>query len=182
MSRDWPIKEWQAPPQSSPPEDGGPIAAPAPDRPSEGWWLDPEDSRRIRYHDGQGWTDRLGRSTAPRSGLPAHQAWFPLGSGPEGIPTGSPPAPAEGRYLARTTVWALGGILIVGLLVGAFGIGALQEGILGGAAAAAVLALGAVLSFGPMAITIVSAWRAGFRYPGFFVLHMAGALPENTYD
>ncbi|MDP9006205.1 MAG: hypothetical protein M3N15_04710, partial [Actinomycetota bacterium] len=113
------------------------------------------------------WTDRLGRSSAPRPGLPAHQAWFPLGAGPEGIPTGSPLAPGEGRFLARTTVWALGGAIIVGLLVGAFGIGALQEGILGDGAAAAVIALGAVLFFGPMAIGIVSAWRAGFRYPGF---------------
>ncbi len=90
-----------------------------------------------------------------------------LGAGPEGIPTGSPLAPGEGRFVARTTVWALGGAIIVGLLVGAFGIGALQEGILGDGAAAAVIALGAVLFFGPMAIGIVSAWRAGFRYPGF---------------
>ena len=127
----------------------------------------PRGSRRIRYHDGQAWTDRLGRSTAPRPGLPAHQAWFPLGAGTEGIPTGSPLAPGEGRFLARTTVWALGGAIIVGLLVGAFGIGALQEGMLGGTAAAGVITLGAVLFFGPMAIGIVSAWRAGFRYPGF---------------
>ncbi len=64
-------------------------------------------------------------------------------------------------------MWALGGAIIVGLLVGAFGIGALQEGILGGAAAAAVIAVGAVLFFGPIGICLVSAWRAGFRYPGF---------------
>ncbi len=161
------MKEWPAPPPPAPPEEPQPIAPPAPDPPTEGWWLDPDDPRRIRYHDGQAWTDRVGRSTAPRPGLPAHQAWFPLGAGPEGIPTGSPLAPGEGRFLARTTVWALGGAIIVGLLVGAFGIGALQEGMLGGAAAAAVIALGAVLFFGPMAIGIVSAWRAGFRYPGF---------------
>ncbi|MDP9006206.1 MAG: DUF2510 domain-containing protein [Actinomycetota bacterium] len=167
MSKDWPMKEWPAPPPPAPPEEPQPIAPPAPDPPTEGWWLDPDDPRRIRYHDGQAWTDRVGRSTAPRPGLPAHQAWFPLGAGPEGIPTGSPLAPGEGRFLARTTVWALGGAIIVGLLVGAFGIGALQEGMLGGAAAAAVIALGAVLFFGPMAIGIVSAWRAGFRYPGF---------------
>ncbi len=167
MTKDWPMKEWPSPTPPLPPEEPQPIAPPAPDSPTEGWWLDPEDSRRIRYHDGQAWTDRLGRSTAPRPGLPAHQAWFPLGAGPEGIPTGSPLAPGEGRFLARTTVWALGGAIIVGLLVGAFGIGALQEGMLAGPAAVAVIALGAVLFFGPMAIGIVSAWRAGFRYPGF---------------
>ncbi len=167
MTKDWPIDEWSPPSTRSAPEDASPIAGPAPDPPTEGWWLDPEDSRRIRYHDGQAWTDRLGRSTAPRPGLPAHQAWFALGAGPEGIPTGAPLAPGQGRFLARTTVWALGGVIIVGLLVGAFGIGALQEGILGDGAAAAVIAVGAVLFFGPMAIAIVSAWRAGFRYPGF---------------
>ncbi len=167
MTDNWPMKEWPSPTPPLPPEEPQPIAPPAPDPPSEGWWLDPEDSPRIRYHDGQAWTDRLGRSTAPRPGLPAHQAWFPLGAGTEGIPTGSPLAPGEGRFLARTTVWALRGAIIVGLLVGAFGIGALQEGILDGVAAAAVIALGAVLFFGPMAIAIVSAWRAGFRYPGF---------------
>ncbi len=69
--------------------------------------------------------------------------------------------------MARTTVWALGAVLIVGLLVGAFGIGALQEGMIGGPAAVAVIAPGAVLFFGPIGISLVSAWRAGFRYPGF---------------
>ncbi len=144
----------------------------------------PRRSPPDRYHDGHAWTDRLGRSTAPRPGLPAHQAWFPLGAGTEGIPTGSPLAPGEGSFLARTTVWALGGAIIVGLLVGAFGIGALQAGMLGGAAAAAVIALGAVLFFGPMAIGIVSAWRAGFRYPGFsrhssLFERQMGALPRH---
>ncbi len=167
MSKDWPIKEWSPPLTPSGREDPGPIAGPAPDPPTEGWWLDPEDSRRIRYHDGHAWTDRLGRSTAPRPGLPAHQAWFPLGAGTEGIPTGSPLAPGDGRFLARTTVWALGGAIIVGLLVGAFGIGALQEGMLAGPAAVALIALGSVLFFGPIGICLVSAWRAGFRYPGF---------------
>ncbi len=167
MNNDWPMKEWSAPPPPAPPEEPQPIAPPAPDPPTEGWWLDPEDSRRIRYHDGRAWTDRLGRSTAPRPGLPAHQAWFPLGAGTEGIPTGSPLAPGEGRFLARTTVWALGGAIIVGLLVGAFGIGAVQEGMLAGPVAVALIALGSVLFFGPIGICLVSAWRAGFRYPGF---------------
>ncbi|MDP9020899.1 MAG: DUF2510 domain-containing protein, partial [Actinomycetota bacterium] len=140
---------------------------PAPDPPTEGWWLDPDNAGLIRYHDGQRWTDHVGRSAAPRPGLPPQQAIFPLGAGPEGIPTGSPLAPGSGRYLSKYAVWGLGCLIIVGILVGAYGIGAYQAGALSSAAAAPMIVVGGLLFFGPMVVAFVSAWRAGIRPPGF---------------
>ncbi|MDP9420579.1 MAG: hypothetical protein M3P53_10610 [Actinomycetota bacterium] len=123
----------------------------------------------------------MGRSSSPRPGLPAHQAFFPLGAGPEGIPTGSPLAPGSGRYLSKHAVWGLGCLIIVGLLVGAYGIGAYQAGALS-LAAAPMIVVGGLLFFGPMVVAFVSAWRAGIRPPGFsrnasfFEIQIAGSL------
>ncbi len=142
------------------------VVPPAPEPPTEGWWLDPDNPRLIRYHDGQRWTDQVGRSSAPRPGLPAQQAFFPLGAGSEGIPTGSPLAPGSGRYLSKYAVWGLGCLIIVGLLVGAYGIGAYQAGALSLAAAAPMMVVGGLLFFGPMVVALVSAWRAGIPPPG----------------
>lgn len=128
--------------------DEGPqyVAPPAPDPPTEGWWLDPKDPTLIRYHDGTQWTRKLGRSTAPRAGAPAHQGAFLLGAGRRGFPTGEPLAPATGRYLS--------GPAIAGL-VAAFTAGV----------ALWVLfpPVGAPLTLAALAGMIVPAWSAGYR-------------------
>ncbi len=142
------VKEWRPPRSSGPSEASDPVAGPAPDRAREGWWLDPADSNLIRYQDGQRW-NHVGRSSSPRPGLPAHQAFFPLGAGPEGIPTGSPLAPGSGRYLSKYAVWGLGCLIIVGMLVGAYGIGAYQAGALSLAAAAPMIVVVGCCSSAP---------------------------------
>lgn len=44
--------------------------------PSEGWFLDPEDSERWRFHDGKSWTSTVqSRSSAKRP--PTHSGWYP---------------------------------------------------------------------------------------------------------
>lgn len=137
------------------------LAPPAPDPPTEGWWLDPEDSGLLRYHDGTKWTMHVGRSTAPRPEMPGYQGIFALGAGPGGIPTGAPLAPGTGRYLSVLQIWGLVGIIVLGLLV--FGVG----GNLNGAVGIAVSLLGGALFVGPAGFAMVAAWRAGYRPPGF---------------
>jgi hypothetical protein len=124
-----------APPDAKP----RPLAPPAPAKPTVGWWIDPEDASLIRFHDGERWTDEVGRSTAPRPEWPGVQTI-------RGIKTRRPLRPGKGRYLSISQIWGLIGALVVGVIVARWQI-----------------VLGGILIMGSMGTMLVSAIRAGYR-------------------
>jgi hypothetical protein len=137
------------------------LADPAPDPPVRGWWLDPDDPARVRFHDGQRWTDHVGRSTAPRPGVPGYQGIFWLGTGRGGISLGRPLAPGSGRYFSQGQLYWFILAMIVGLTVFPAGF------ILGGWPGWLMVGVGAVCLYQGFIRLAIGSWRAGFRIPGF---------------
>jgi hypothetical protein len=131
---------------------------PAPDPPTKGFWIDPENPTKIRYYTGKRWAPGSYDRDIWEAKAPEGQGLFVLGAGKDGIATGLPLAERKGRYLSKVGTWI--GILAV---CGAFA--ALWLGInhdipaLGWSGAALILGM-----FGFFAVT---AWRAGLRPPGF---------------
>lgn len=159
-----------------PPEGKPDPPLPAPDPPTKGWWIDPADHRWERKHDGERWTDDRIWITARRRalpyasppppaqppaepGVPDHQGLFPLGAGREGVPLGGRRAPAP--YPAGAAIWAWVGAFSAGFAL--FWVGLRTTG----TARIPLIATGAAGGLGAVGWLAVSAWRGGFRPPGF---------------
>lgn len=161
-----------------PPEGQPDPPRPAPEPPTKGWWIDPSDPRWERYHDGDRWTDDKiwitarrrallhtspAQSAEPSSnpGVPDHQGLFPLGAGRVGIPLGRRRAPASAPYPAKAAIWAWVGTFCVGFTL--FWLGLRTTG----GTRTPLIAIGAATGLGTVGWLAVSAWRGGFRPPGF---------------
>lgn len=157
-----------------PPEGKPDPPLPAPDPPTSGWWIDPADTRFERYHDGEHWTDDTIWITArrralltpplapsPEPGVPDHQGLFPLGAGRDGIALGDRRAAASARYPGKSAIWAWVGIFCAGFTLFWLGLRAT------GNARTLLIVFGAVTALGTLSWLAVSAWRGGFRPPGF---------------
>jgi hypothetical protein len=159
------------------PPDGKPEPPlPAPNPVTTGWWIDPADPRYERYHDGLRWTDRTLWITtrrraqfplatppacSPEPGVPDRQGLFPLGAGPDGIPLGGPRAPASAPYPEKSAIW----VWVIAFCAGftLFWAGLRTTG----TARTVLIATGAATGLGAIGWLAISAWRGGFRPPGF---------------
>jgi hypothetical protein len=137
------------------------LADPAPDPPLRGWWLDPDDPALVRFHDGRQWTDRVGRSTAPRPGVPGYQGLFGLGMGRAGISLGRPLAPGSGRYFSAGQMYWFLLALILGVILVPTGLE------LGGWPGWVMAGVGAFCLYQVFVRMTIGWWQAGFRIPGF---------------
>lgn len=137
------------------------LADPAPDPPTRGWWLDPDDPSLVRFHDGRRWTDKVGRSTAPRPDVPGYQGLFVLGAGRRGIPLGRPLAPGSGTYFSAGQLYWFLVAIVAGLILVPAG----AE--VGGGPGWVMIAVGGFCLYQGFVRLPLGAWRAGFRIPGF---------------
>jgi hypothetical protein len=145
------------------PRDSAPeyLADPAPVPPTRGWWLDPVDPSHVRFHDGRRWTDKVGRSTAPRSGVPGHQGLFVLGAGRGGMPLGRPLAPGSGTYFSAGQLYWFLAAIVAGLIFVPAGVE------FGGGPGWIMIGVGGFCLYQGFVRFALGAWRAGFRIPGF---------------
>lgn len=95
-----------------------------------GWYNDPEDPTRARWHDGQGWTghrmvksDWAGPGAPPPPGTPAPAtpAWDP--SPPAGSRLGAPPPPPQQQVVVqqvkkRGCLWWVGMAVVACVVIG----------------------------------------------------------------
>ncbi len=107
MTDNWPMKEWPAPPPPAPPEEPQPIAPPAPDPPTEGWWLDPDDPRRIRYHDGRAGLARRVWTVTRRADVAVSIALLAAGSDLASTAFAAGSVPRIGFYLLTVGLMVL---------------------------------------------------------------------------
>lgn len=115
----------------------------------------------MRFYDGRRWTDKVGRSTAPRPGAPGYQGLYWPGLGRGGISFGRPLAPGSGRYFsAGQMYWFL-----LALLAGFILVPAGRE--VGGGPGWVMAGVGVFCLYQVFGRLVVGWWRAGFRFPGF---------------